>query len=215
MRKEQLLKEVQRNKLLENSGVNSVSGVDLISIDIQPTYEQAFDFNLNSFIEFINNNYDSMNSLTFLFNGLDLGFPDENEYKYWLFENGLEENIIELANFYDKGYAFFRFCMDEGIDDDKIVDLIKYMVRHNINNSREIDENMWNEFMNEYGHSDVRELLELADDMINIPDLMEYLQRFRGRIVLCGGGINECLKEVEIALMALDKDYNILTKYTY
>lgn len=29
------------------------------------------------------------------------------------------------------------------------------------------------------------------------------------------GGINECLKEVEIALMALDKNYNILTKYTY
>ncbi len=215
MRKEKLLKEVQRNKLLENSGVNSVSGVDLISIDIQPEYEQAFDFSIFDFIRFINMNYESMNSLTFLFNGPDLGFPDENEYKYWLIENGLDENIADTANFYDKGYAFFRFCMDEGIDDDKIVDLIKYMIRHDINDSREINENMWNEFMNEYGHSDVRELLELADDMINIPDLMEYLQRFRGRIVLCGGGINECFKEVEIALMALDKNYNVLTKYTY
>lgn len=215
MRKERLLKEVQRNKLLETSGVNTVSGVDLISIDIQPAYEQAFTFNINEFIQFLNQNYNSMNSLTFLFNGPDLGFPDENEYKYWLIENGLDENIIESANFYDKGYAFFRFCMDEGIDDDKIVDLIKYMIRHDINDSRDINENMWNEFMNEYGHSDVRELLELADDMINIPDLMEYLQRFNGRIVLCGGGINECFKEVEIALMALDKDYNVLTRYTF
>lgn len=105
--------------------------------------------------------------------------------------------------------------MDEGIDDDKIVDLIKYMINHNINDSREIDKNMWNKFINEYGYSDVRDLLEVADDMINIPDLMEYLQRFKSRTVLCGGGVNECFKEVEIALMALDKDYNVLTKFTY
>lgn len=215
MIKERFLREVQRNKLFENSGMNSVIGADLISIDIQPAYEQAFSFNLYDFIQFLNQNYDSMNSLTFLFNGPDLGFPNENEYKWWLVENGLEENIVELANFYDKGYAFFRFCMDEGIDDDKIVDLIKYMINHDINDTREIDKNMWNEFMKEYGHDDVRELLELADDMINIPDLMEYLERFRNRIVLCGGGINECFKEVELALMALNKDYNILTKYTY
>ena len=186
MRKERLLKEVQRNKLLENSGVSSVAGVDLISIDIQEEYQNGFEFNINNFIQFLNDNYESMNSLTFLFNGPHLGFPDENEYKWWLIENGLDENIIETANFYDKGYAFFRFCMDEGIDDDKIVDLIKYMINHNINDSREIDRNMWNEFINEYGHSDIRDLLEVADDMMSIPDLMEYLQRYRGRTVLCG-----------------------------
>ena len=27
--------------------------------------------------------------------------------------------------------------------------------------------------------------------------------------------INECLKEVEIALQALDKQFNVLTKFTY
>lgn len=215
MRKERLLKEVQRNKLLENSGVSSVSGVDLISIDIQEAYENAFDFNIYDFTRFLNENYDSMNSLTFLFNGPDLGFPDENEYRYWLIENGLDENVADTANFYDKGYAFFRFCMDEGIDDDELVDFIKFMIRHNINDSREIDEEMWSTFMSEYGYQDVHDLLEPAEDMINIPDLIEYLQRFRGRTVLCGGGINECFKEVEIALMALDKEYNVLTKYTY
>lgn len=215
MRKERLLKEVQRNKLLENSGVSSVAGVDLISIDIQPEYEQGFDFYINDFIQFLNQNYESMNSLTFLFNGPDLGFPDENEYRYWLIENGLDENVVDTANFYDKGYAFFRYCMDEGINDDELVDFIKFMIRHNINDSRDINKEMWSNFMNEYGYQDVHDLLEPAEDMINIPDLMEYLQRFRSRTVLCGGGINECFKEVEIALMTLDKDYNVLTKYTY
>jgi len=51
--------------------------------------------------------------------------------------------------------------------------------------------------------------------MINIPDLMDFLKKYGTKIILCGGGIRECLKEVEIALMALDKNYNILTKYTY
>jgi hypothetical protein len=107
--------------------------------------------------------------------------------------------------------------MDEGIDDDNIVALVQYMIKHNINDSRDIDEEMWNGFMTETGadQSDVRDLLETAGDMINIPDLMEYLQNYGGKIYLTGGGINECLREVEIALMALQKPYNVLTQYTY
>jgi len=217
MRKEKLIKEQQRNKLLEDSGINFVSGADFISVDIQPAYQDGFTFDIYSFTQFLNENYNQMRLLTFLFNGPDLGFPDENEYRRWLIENGLNEDIVNSATFYDKGYAFFRYCMDEGIDDDELVNLIKYMISHNINDSREIDDEMWNGFMREYDYnqSDIRDLLEVADDMINIPDLMEFLQRFGGKIVLCGGGINECLKEVELALMAQDKNYNILTKYSY
>jgi hypothetical protein len=43
---------------------------------------------------------------------------------------------------------------------------------------------------------------------------MDELRGYRG-VVLCGGGINECLKEVEIALDALGTQYTTLTKYTY
>jgi hypothetical protein len=56
--------------------------------------------------------------------------------------------------------------------------------------------------------------LENAGDMINIPDLMDFLEKYTN-IILTGGGINECLKEVEISLLALDKKYNILPEYTY
>jgi hypothetical protein len=204
-------------RLFENAGINIVDESNLISVDIQPAYENAFSFNIYAFVEFLNNNFDTLNTLTFLFNGPDLGYPNENEYKDWLIEIGLNENIINSSYFYDKGYAFFRYCMDEGIDDEELVDLIKYMISYNINDSRDIDEKMWNNFMLEYNYdqSDIRDLLEVADDMINIPDLMDFLKNYSGKIILCGGGIKECLKEVEIALMALDKNYNILTKYTY
>lgn len=218
MKKDKLIKEQQRNRLLENSGISLIQNANLISVDIQPEYEKYIGFNVYSFMQFLNENYESLNSLTLLYNGADtMGMVSESEYIQWLFEHGLDESVINIIKFYDKGYAFFRYCMDESIDDGEIVNLVKYMISHRINDSRDIDEDMWNGFMNEYGYSEsqIRDLLETADDMINIPDLMDFLQNYGGRIVLCGGGINECLKEVEIALMVLNKPYNVLTKYTY
>lgn len=218
MRKEKFLKEQQRNKILENSGISLLKNADLISVDIQPAYEDFFSFDKYSFGQMINQSHDEVRRLTFLFNGPELGFPSEDEYKWWLIEDcGIDEEIIASAYFFDKGYAFFRYCMDEGVDDDDIVDLIKFMIRHNINDSRDIDEEMWNMFMQEYNHdqSEVRDLLEYADDMINVPDVMNFLENYSQNIVLCGGGLQECLKEVEIALMAMDKPYRLFTEYCY
>lgn len=142
---------------------------------------------------------------------------DEYSFKNWLVELGIDEDIVfNEATFYDKGYAFFRYCMDSGIDEENIVDLVKYMIKHNIYDSRMIDEDMWDNYMEETNHDqqDVRDLLENAGDMINIPDLMDFLKRY-SNIVLTGGGINECLKEVEIALLSLDKNYNTLSQFIY
>ena len=218
MKRDKILKEQQRNKLLEDSGISMIQNANLISIDIQPEYQSNLTFDLYGFLTFLNKNYEQLNSLTFLYNGYDtLGMVDENGYRYWLVENGLDESVLDSARFYDKGYAFFRYCMDEGADEEEIVNLVKYMIQHSINDSRDIDEEMWNGFMGQYGYtsSQVRDLLESASDAINIPDLMEFLQRYSGKLVICGGGINECFKEVEIALNALEKNYNVLTKYTY
>jgi hypothetical protein len=218
MRKPAILKEQQRNRMLETAGINSLQGANLISVDIQPEYEKGFTFKTWEYLNFLNKNIEALNSLTFLYNGTDtVGGVSEDEYKWWLVENGFEEENLNYSRFYDKGYAFFRYCIDEGIDDDDIVALVKYMSKHNINDSRDIDEQMWVDFMKETGadQSDVRDLLEYAGDCVSVPDLMDYLQRYSGRIILTGGGINECLKEVEIALMAMEKPYNVLTQYTY
>jgi hypothetical protein len=218
MRREKFIKEQEQNRILEKSGISLLNNANLISIDIQPEYKSAFTFDNFSFGNMINENYEQLARLTFLFNGPELGMISEDEYKWWLIEDcGIDENIIYNSYFFDKGYAFFRYCIDEGIGDDDVVDLIKFMIRHNINDSRDIDEEMWNKFMQEYNHdqSEVRDLLEYADDMIHIPELMDYLKHYRQNIVLCGGGVQECLKEVEIALMAMDKPYRLFTKYCY
>lgn len=196
------------------SGVNSVSGKHLVVVDIQPEYESYISF-LNDFINFLNANYGGLSRLTFLYNGYDtLGMVNQSEYMNWWIENGLDEGVLEVSRFYDKGYAFFRYCMDEGVDEDKIVSLVKFMVDEGVNDSRDLGEDFWDKFMDIHGYEDIRELLEYSDDCVNIPDLMDELRNYNN-IVLCGGGISECLKEVEIAFKALDKNYLVLTKYTY
>ena len=193
----------------------SVEGKHLVVVDIQPEYKDYFNFDSFKFINFLNENYEKFSNITFLYNGADtLGMISESDYKMWLIENGLEEEVLDYIDFYDKGYAFFRYCMDEGVDDEQISNLVKFMMENNINDSRDIDEDMWKAFVSQYGDEDLRDLMEHADDMIHIPDLIDEVKNYTN-VVLTGGGINECLKEVEIAFSALNKPYSIFSEFTY
>jgi hypothetical protein len=132
----------------------------------------------------------------------------------WLIENDLQEEALDRIKFYDKGYAFFRYCMDSSIDEEQIVHLIKFMKANNVNDSRDMDKNKWRAFIKQYGSKDIKDLLQHSGDMIHIPDLMDELSGY-SNILITGGGINECLKEVELALDALDKKYGVLNQFTY
>ena len=194
---------------------NSFDGKTYISVDIQPAYQDAFTFRTVAWINFLNNL--DCNKLIFLFNGPDLGFPDEQEYKDWLFENGLNEEVLDRAIFYDKGYAFFRYCMDNSLDDDIIANFVRFMYDNDIHDSRNMDREMWAKYLRLHRRTDKKELYELlrdSSDCVHIPDLMDFLKRYNN-IVLTGGGINECLKEVEIALKALKLPYQIDNNFTY
>lgn len=209
------LKNIKRQKsfLYEiGSDFSSLQSKTFINVDIQPAYQASFNFNRKwaSFLNKIAHN----NTIVFLYNGPDLGFPNENEYKYWLEETGVNPDVIDNATFFDKGYAFFRFCMDEGMDDDSIVNLIKFMMANNINDSKDLTKQNWVKFVKQYGSEDIRDLMEHAGDMINIPDLMEFIRPLNN-IIVTGGDVNKCLKEVEIALMALNKPYTVYDSFTY
>ncbi len=73
--------------------------------------------------------YHKVDFILFLFNGPDLEFPDEDELKQWYYENGLKEEVIHSSDYYDKGYAFFRYCMDSDIKHEDTVKLVKYCIR--------------------------------------------------------------------------------------
>lgn len=196
----------------------SVQGKTLISVDIQPEYEPYFKFKIEDYTEFLNENYPIVNNMVFLYNGHEtLGMVHEADYKMWWLENGLDEDILNYSQFYDKGYNFFAYCMDSFIDEPIIVNFVRFMYENGVNDSRNMDREMWKKYLKQHRKTDKTELynlLKVNDDMIHIPDLMDYIKRYNN-IILTGGGINQCLKEVEIALKALNKPYDVLQKFTY
>lgn len=204
-----------QGKLTESSGV---AGKTFIVVDIQPEYEKSIWF-LPKLVNYINQNYEAMGRVVFLYNGAEtLGMIDESSYKIWWIENGLDETIVDQSDFYDKGYAFFRYCMDaSSMSEETIGNFVRFMYENNIRDSREMTRDMWAKYLREYRRTDRKEafnLLHHAQDCVNVPDLMDYLKRFNN-LLLCGGGVNECLKEVEIALLALRKPYDVDSQFTY
>lgn len=198
----------------------SVAGKTFMVVDVQPEYKQAMPHDMvHELVRFITDNYEQMGQLVFLYNGADtLGMIDETSYKMWWIENGLDENIVDQADFYDKGYAFFRYCMDSGgASEEAIANFVRFMYENDIRDSRDMDRDAWAKYLREYRRTDRKEVMDLLrhqSDCVHVPDLMDYLRRYTN-LVICGGGVNECLKEVEIALQALRKPYEVEHEFTY
>lgn len=50
---------------------NSFNGKDVVIVDIQPSYESYFSFETYNFVEFLNENYQDMGNILYLYNGED------------------------------------------------------------------------------------------------------------------------------------------------
>jgi hypothetical protein len=174
----------------------------IVSCDIQAEYQKAMrgDF-IERFVQFINMN--SEKTIIFLFNGETVGGPSEYQYKEWLLDIGIDYDLIEESYVFDKGYGQIRELMDSGIEEDKIVDMIRYMLDNNYGDSREMSDDEW-EALNinyknyGYGINEVVDFLGEYDDF-----------------VLIGGGKHECLREVELFLDAINKTYHIEQSLVY
>lgn len=217
----QNIKNIIKEYLLENQNnsypIDTPKGSTIISVDIQPEYKNNISFDLFRFANYINTAYENNNLIIFLYNGEDtLGMISESEYMFWLEEIGVDMDVIDNSIFYDKGYTFFRYCIDSNIEDDDIALLVKYMYENNINDSRDIN---WKTLVDDYiekdyNYKEIKELLEYSDDIISIPELMGFLENYNN-ITLIGGSQYQCLKEVEIALEALNKNYELDIRFVF
>lgn len=204
------------SKILTES---TLSGKNLICVDIQPEYRRHFGFSEYEFGNFLNEQFSIVKDLYLIYNGPELGFPGEEDYRMWLSQEcEVNEETLYGIHFVDKGYAFFRYCMDSNIDHEITADFIRFMYENGINDSRDMNRPMWTKFLRSEKRKDRKTIYELfkhTSDCVYIPDLMDKLKSISGPICLCGGGLNECLKEVEIAFMALNKPYEIYEKFVY
>jgi len=203
-------------KILTVSGNQPNNFGTILVIDVQPEYLDSIYFSIPEMLTFLQEQWEKPNSdVVFLYNGYEsLGMIEEDELKSFYDEQidySEEYTVISDAPYFDKGYAYFRSCMDSGFADDEIVPFVRYMYNMNINDSRDID---W-ESLQEKLSPELVEFLEEEREVLIIPDLMTRLEEIWGPITLIGGGLSACLKEVEIALMALGKDYQIYRKFVY
>lgn len=183
-----------------------LSGRDLIVVDIQPTYGPYIKtFDLEDFTEYLNDT--EFKSILYLYNGPDMGFEDWNEIGYWLMESGLEEEKFDEMTSFEKGYAFFRSFMDLGMEERDLIKLLRYMFDSKIYDSRDISEEDWDAL-------DINWDYDPDGDMVNIPDVLFQLRQYNNPIV-CGGGRDECLAEIELCFKVLDKPYELLERFVY
>lgn len=190
---------------------------ELVIVDIQPDYKKYITFNMGSFVDFLNKSYKKYERILYLYNGREtVGLDDQGSITEWLVEYGLDEEVLNIVEFYDKGYAFLRNAMDQGINEDEIVHLLEYMSSNDLNDSRDLDEDNWIEFSRLYPKDvDIKEYLQDNDDSINIPDVLERIKYIKNNFQICGGGKTECLAEVLILIKLCKKRYSILPQFVY
>ena len=206
------------NEILRESSEKFLQGKTLLSVDIQPLYEKFIGFKTNQYCSFLNENYDSLNQLVFLYNGADtIGGMDESQYKYWLMENGLDELIVDQARFYDKGYGYFRYCLDQGADVDATANFVRFLYENDVRDSRDMTRDLWAKYLRQHrklDRTEIYDLLKHEQDNIYVTELMDELKRYNN-VVVTGGGVEACLREVIVALKALGKPYDTLKEFTY
>lgn len=173
-------------------------GETLVIVDIQPEYLDSFShINLKA----LRTSARSYSEVVCFFNSASEGLTlDQREDVQELL--GITGNV----RWVDKGYAFFRDLMDNGVDPDDLVELITTMRRRGVRDWRELDPDEG--IVRKIG----RDPEELA---FYLPEFLGTLENLHGKIVLVGGGEYECLAEIALMLRALGKSFTIDRRFVY
>lgn len=186
----------------------SINNKPLIAIDIQPCYRKHCNNIMPRYIDFLN----KRNGNTYVFfNDEYMGCDTLEDVQYYYLENGLKEDKINTINWRPKQYAFFRNWMDFGIDEHDIIQAIRYMVMNRIYDSRDISD----EILAKLLHDDESFIKFAKDDIITIPDINIAELKHNSPCYLCGGGYDECLKEIRILLNTFNIKYKVINNLVY
>jgi hypothetical protein len=196
----------------------------LIIVDIQPFYHQYHRDITPKLLQFLNEQGENYENILWFFNaeevGIDETIVDMQEY---IEDFGiLEEEVYGDITFIDKYYAFFRNWMDVGIDEDFIKYVVKHMIREDVVDSRDLEEDdlkMLFQTFFDLSEEDMedweREYDFITSDNIHIPHFKWEAIKNLKNVDICGGGRNECLAEMEILLEAVGVNVNKIEKFIY
>jgi len=202
--------------LVEKMGILSRN---LIVVDVQPLYQEAIE-NKFSIEEFGNFLKQAKRKVLYFYNGPETIASEDSPDAIiqWLIENNpeLENFNWDNVDFYDKGYSFFRDWMDAGVSLNGMKQALRYMYINRKYDSREIPVEEWKQILPEKDFRAVGE--SIADEGLTIwtPDIsIGDLKNNWNNSLLCGGGINECLKEIQLLMSTFNIKYTLVDKFIY
>lgn len=171
----------------------------LVVVDVQPAYQESCEDIIVDIVFKINN---TEQPIFFFYVGRDLDCDNQSSVIGYLLENGVDENRIDGIKFIEKDYGFFRSWMDSGVPHQHIINTIRYMNEHNINDTSSFTVEDWkNTVGNQFGH-------HAYSDLFYLPHFNQKM--FKDKIIdnfeLIGGGRYECLLEIDFFLKGLGKN---------
>jgi hypothetical protein len=184
----------------------------VVCVDIQREYLKGIErgFNLGDWVDWINR---SEVPVYFVWNGPEVGGPEESEYQEWLEEIGVNPDVIENSEFIEKEYGFFRICLDYGWEAD-VLRILRYLIDKKLHTTQDMREEDWDELEAE-GKMGSREYFERGEVFYVPEELIRSLKWIDEPILICGGGKKECLREVELVLDYLNKKWERSEDWTY
>jgi hypothetical protein len=178
---------------------------NLLVVDIQPAYDKWCRRITPQICQLLNR---QIGKKVVLFNGDELTNDRQADVIDYYLENGLNDDVE--IDYIEKEYGFFRSWMDDGIDDHTILKTIRAMVMQRKNDSRDLDLSVI---------LDKDEFAEINDSWtgpIFLPDYVDInMLRKLSPFYMCGGGRNECLREIELACNAFNIRYKRLQNLIY
>jgi hypothetical protein len=175
----------------------------LLVVDVQPAYAAGCDIIAAKVAQRINN---TVKPVTIMWVGDGLTRDSEESVREYLREYGARPGRLAEAHFVEKGYAFFRGWMDQGVADDDIIKVGRNMLDNGLYCSDAVD------FEALYG-ADVPDFPEL--DNLHHPQFDDTRLRSLSSVETCGGGSNECLAEIELWLQMRHLPFKRLDSLVY
>jgi hypothetical protein len=182
----------------------------LVMVDIQPGFNDSCHELILDVVDKINHG----NQLVICFYaGKTMDCDSKDSVIAYYLENGMDMDKIDQIRFIEKRWGWFRDWTDRNVPDAVTVKAVEHLLKTGKESTEDFSDTDWQKVI---GNNPAWQFVEFEDPL--------YAPDFNGKIFskaevdnieLIGGGYNECLKEINIYLQALDKNVTINEQLCY
>jgi hypothetical protein len=193
--------------------LTEAANTNILVVDVQPAYDAWSGAVVEGVANLLNR---ARSGIYVLYNAEGQTNDDYVDVINYMMEAGLTEEAADRINYFSKEYGFFRPWMDQGVPDRIIIKTVRAMVQQRVNDSRMLNINAvltpaeQQEFQRHFRYS------SWDDEGIYMPDFMPIsILKKISPFYMCGGGRNECLREIELLCNAFNIKYTRVDSLIY